>query len=89
MSPRCQNTGVPAFLRSGKNDRRQRADRGSCFTLQFLQIVAVTVPLQFGEYPENTPRLQSHENARQLLSAEIISLLSQTATTEPVISSTA
>ena len=35
---------------------------GSCFALSFLQTIAVTMLLQFGEDPENTPSLQSHEN---------------------------
>ena len=46
----------------GRNDRRQRVDRDSCFALPFLQTVAVTMLLQSGEDPENAPSLQSHEN---------------------------
>ena len=66
MSSRCQNTGVLAFPHSGRNDRHQRVDRDSCFALPFLQTVAVTMLLQFGEDPENIPSSQSHENTYQL-----------------------
>ena len=63
---RCQDivrrTGQDDGRYRGKNDRRQRVDRGSCSVLPFLQTVAVTMLLQSGEDPENAPSLQSHEN---------------------------
>ena len=61
-----RRTGQDDVRHQGRNDRHQRVDRGSCFVLPFLQTVAVTVPLQFGEDPENAPSSQSHENIRQL-----------------------
>ena len=45
MSSRCQNTGVPVFHHSGRNDRCQHVDRGSCFARPFLQTVAVSILL--------------------------------------------
>ena len=62
----CGRTG---FSPSGRNDRHQRVDRGSCFAPPFLQTAAVTMLLQFGEDPENTTSLQPHENTYQLLGA--------------------
>ena len=62
----ARRTGQDDGRYQDMNDRRQRVDRGSCFALPFLQTVAVTVPLQFGEDPENAPSSQSHENIRQL-----------------------
>ena len=62
----ARRTGQDDGRYQGRNDRHQRVDRGNCFVPPFLQTVAVSMLLQFGEDPENIPSSQSHKNTRQL-----------------------
>ena len=70
IKPRDQDTARRTSQNDGRyqgrNDHRQRVDHGSCFALPFLQAIAITMPLQFGEDPENTLSLQLHENTLSL-----------------------